>query len=61
MRTIIAVIVSLFAIVGVFLLGRYTINYKTVEDFQANVAGLYQKAERAVTGWFKPAVTDVTT
>jgi hypothetical protein len=60
MRTIAAVIVSLFAIVGIFFLGRYTIN-KTVEDFQANVAGLYQKAERAVTGWFKPAVrTDVT-
>jgi hypothetical protein len=33
---------------------------KTVEDFQANVAGLYQKVERAVTGWFKPAArTDV--
>ena len=60
MRTIVAVIVSLFAIVGIFFLGRYTIN-KTVEDFQANVAGLYQKAERAVTGWFRPAVeTDVT-
>ena len=56
MRTIAAVIVSLFAIVGIFFLGRYTIN-KTVEDFQANVAGLYQK----VTGWFKPAArTDVT-
>ena len=60
MRTIIAVIVSLFAIVGIFFLGRYTIN-KSVDAFQANVAGLYQKAERAVTGWFKPAVkTDVT-
>ena len=60
MRTIIAVIVSLFAIAGIFFLGRYTIN-KTVEDFQANVAGLYQKAESAVTGWFKPAArTDVT-
>jgi hypothetical protein len=60
MRTIVAVIVSLFAVVGIFLLGRYSIN-KTVEDFQANVAGLYQKAERAVTGWFKPAArTDVT-
>jgi hypothetical protein len=60
MRTIIAVIVSLFAIVGIFFLGRYTIN-KSAEDFQAKVAGLYQKAERAVTGWFKPAVkTDVT-
>ena len=59
MRTITAVIVSLFAIVGIFFLGRYTIN-KTVGGFQANVAGLYQKAERAVTGWFKPAVTDVT-
>jgi len=60
MRTIIAVIVSLFAIVGIFILGRYTLD-KTVEDFQANVAGLYQKAERAVTGWFKPAArTDVT-
>ena len=59
MRTIAAVIVSLFAIVGIFFLGRYTIN-KTVEDFQANVAGLYQKAERAVAGWFKPAAkTDV--
>ena len=60
MRTIAAVIVSLFAIVGIFFLGRYTIN-KTVDDFQANVADLYQKAERAVTGWFKPAArTDVT-
>jgi hypothetical protein len=60
MRTIAAVIVSLFAIVGIFFLGRYTIN-KTAEDFQANMAGLYQKAERAVTGWFKPAArTDVT-
>ena len=59
MRTIIAVIVSLFAIVGIFFLGRYTID-KTVDDFQANVAGLYQKVERAVTGWFKPAArTDV--
>jgi hypothetical protein len=60
MRTIVAVIVSLFAIVGIFFLGRYTIN-KTVDNFQANVAGMYQKAERAVTGWFKPAPrTDVT-
>ena len=60
MRMIAAVIVSLFAIVGIFFLGRYTIN-KTVEDFHANVAGLYQKAERAVIGWFKPAArTDVT-
>jgi len=59
MRTTVAVIVSLFAIVGIFFIGRYTIN-KTVEDFPANVAGLYQKAERAVTGWFKPAArTDV--
>ena len=59
MRTIVAVIVSLFAVVGIFLLGRYTIN-KTIEDFQANAASLYQKAEGAVTGWFKPAVkTDV--
>ena len=59
MRTTAAVIVSLFAIVGIFFLGRYTIN-KTVGDFQANVAGLYQKAERAVTGWFRPAArTDV--
>jgi hypothetical protein len=53
MRPIAAVIVSLFAIVGIFFLGRYNIN-KTVGDFQANVAGLYQKAERAVIGWFKP-------
>ena len=53
MRTIAAVIVSLFAIVGIFFLGRYTIN-KTVDDFQAKVADLYQKAESAVTGWFKP-------
>jgi hypothetical protein len=60
MRTIAAVIVSLFAVVGIFFLGRYAIN-KSVEDFQANVAGLYRKAERAVTGWFKPAArTDVT-
>ena len=60
MRTIAAVIVSLFAIVGIFFLGRYTIN-KSVKDFQANVAGLYQKAESAVTGWFKHAArTDVT-
>jgi hypothetical protein len=60
MRTIAAVIVSLFAIVGIFFLGRYTFN-KTVDDFRANVAGLYQKAESAVAGWFKPAVkTDVT-
>lgn len=59
MRTTAAVIVSLFAIVGVFFLGRYSIN-RTVADLQANAAGLYQKAERAVTGWFKPAVTDVT-
>ena len=60
MRTIAADIVSLFAIVGIFFLGRYTIN-KTVDDFQASAADLYQKAERAVTGWFKPAVrTDVT-
>ena len=60
MRTIAAVIVSLFAIVGIFFLGRYSIN-RTVEVFQANVAGLYQKAERAVAGWFKPAArTDVT-
>jgi hypothetical protein len=59
MRTIIAVIVSLFAIVGIFFLGRYSID-RTIEDLQANVAGMYQKAERAVTGWFKPAVTDVT-
>jgi hypothetical protein len=59
MRTIAAVIVSLFAIVGIFMLGRYTIN-KTVEDFRASVADLYQKAESAVTGWFKPAArTDV--
>jgi hypothetical protein len=59
MRTIVAVIVSLFAIVGIFMLGRYSIN-RTVEDFQANVAGLYEKVERAVTGWFKPAAkTDV--
>ena len=59
MKTIAAVIVSLFAIVGVFFLGRYTIN-KTAEDFQASVADLYKKAERAVTGWFKPAArTDV--
>jgi hypothetical protein len=54
MRTIAAVIVSLFAIVGIFFLGRYTIN-KTVEDFQVNVADLYQKAKSAVTGWFKPS------
>jgi hypothetical protein len=54
MKTIAAVIASLFAIVGIFLLGRYTIN-KSVEDFQANAASLYQKAERAVTGWFRPA------
>jgi hypothetical protein len=59
MRTIAAVIVSLFAIVGIFFLGRYSIN-RSAEDLQANVAGMYQKAERAVTGWFKPAVTDVT-
>jgi hypothetical protein len=60
MRTIAAVIVSLFAIVGIFFLGRYSIN-RSVEDLQANVAGLYQKVERAVTGWFKPAArTDVT-
>jgi len=60
MRTIIAVIVSLFAIVGIFFLGRYSIN-RTVEDLQANMAGIYQKAESAVTGWFKPAArTDVT-
>ena len=60
MRTIAAVIVSLFAIVGIFFLDRYTIN-KTVDNFQANVAGMYQKAERAVTGWFKPAArTDAT-
>ena len=60
MKTIAAVIASLFAIVGIFLLGRYTIN-KSVEDFQANLAGLYQKFESAVTGWFKPAAkTDVT-
>ena len=60
MRTIAAVIVSLFAIVGIYFFGRYTIA-KTVEEFQANVAGLYQKAESAVTGWFKPAAkTDVT-
>ena len=54
MRTIAAIIVSLFAIVGIFFLGRCTVN-KSVEDFQANVAGLYQKAERAVIGWFKPS------
>jgi hypothetical protein len=60
MRTIAAVIVSLFAIVGIFFLGRYTID-KTVEDFQADVADLYHKARSAVAGWFKPAVrTDVT-
>ena len=64
MRTIIAVIASLFAIVGIFLLGRCAINQTainhTVEDFQANLAGLYQKFESAVTGWFKPAAkTDV--
>ena len=59
MRTTAAVIVSLFAIVGIFFLGRYSID-RTIEDLQANVAGMYQKAERAVTGWFKPAVTDVT-
>jgi hypothetical protein len=59
MRTTAAVIVSLFAIVGIFFLGRYSIN-RSAEDLQANVAGMYQKAERAVTGWFKPAVTDVT-
>ena len=59
MRTTAAVIVSLFAIVGIFFLGRCTVN-KSVEDFQASVADLYQKAERAVTGWFKPATkTDV--
>ena len=59
MRTIAAVIVSLFAVVGIFFLGRYAIN-KSVEDFQANLAGLYQKFESAVTGWFKPAArTDV--
>ena len=59
MRTIAAIIVSLFAIVGIFFLGRYSID-RTIEDLQANVAGMYQKAERAVTGWFKPAVrTDV--
>jgi hypothetical protein len=55
MRTIAAVIVSLFAIVGILFLGRYSVN-RTVEDLQANVAGMYQKAESAVTGWFKPAV-----
>jgi len=60
MRTFIAVIVSLFAIVGIYFFGRYTIAI-TVEDFQAKVAGLYQKAESAVTGWFKSAAgTDVT-
>ena len=60
MRTIAAVIVSLFAIVGIFFLGRYSID-RTIEDLQANVAGMYQKAERAVTGWFRPAArTDVT-
>jgi hypothetical protein len=60
MRTTAAVIVSLFAIVGIFFLGRYSID-RTIEDLQANVASMYQKAERAVTGWFKPAVrTDVT-
>jgi hypothetical protein len=60
MRTIAAVIVSLFAIVGIFFLGRYSIN-RTVEDLRANVAGMYQKAERAVTGWFKPSTkADVT-
>ena len=59
MRTIAAVIVSLFAFVGIFFLGRYSIN-RTVEELQAKVAGLYQKAERAVTGWFRPAArTDV--
>ncbi len=59
MRTIAAVIVSLFAVAGIFFLGRYTIN-KTAEDFQANVAGMYHRAERAVTGWFNPAAgTDV--
>jgi hypothetical protein len=60
MRTIAAVIVSLFAIVGIFFLGRYSIN-RTAEGLQANLAGLYQKAESAVTGWFRPAArTDVT-
>ena len=60
MRTTAAVIVSLFAIVGIFFLGRYSID-RTIEDLQANVAGMYQKAERAVTGWFRPAArTDVT-
>ena len=59
MRTIIAVIVSLFAIVGILFLGRFSIN-RTVEGLRANVAGMYQKAESAVTCWFKPAVTDVT-
>ena len=56
MRTIAAVIVSLFAIVGIFFLGRYTIN-KTVEDFQADVADLYHKARSAVAGWLKPSTT----
>jgi hypothetical protein len=60
MRTIAAVIVSLFAIVGIFFLGRYSIN-RAAEGLQANLAGLYQKAESAVTGWFRPAArTDVT-
>jgi hypothetical protein len=60
MRTIAAVIVSLFAVAGIFFLGRYSID-RTIEDLQANVAGMYQKAERAVTGWFRPAArTDVT-
>jgi hypothetical protein len=64
MRTIIAVIASLFAIVGIFLLGRCAINQtainQTVEDFQANLASLYQKAERAIAGWFRRARTDAT-
>jgi hypothetical protein len=53
MRTTAAVIVSLFAIVGIFFLGRYTVG-KTPYDTAVNiVTDRYHQAKNTVTRWFQ--------
>ena len=53
MRTIVTIIISLFAITGIFCLGRYTVGKTPYDTAVETVTDRYHQAKNTVTGWFQ--------